>query len=212
MIVITAKIEVVGTTAESGTSEILINRNNLTSFEGSIFDRSDIKMPYFGIISNGGTIVFRDKNGEVMSYAEQGLLNNGLSVTVKIENTIGHQNQTIATCKTRKWNYDTATRQVTVRFQDELEEWQTVQVEGFGLQDEMTAYEMYTYLKGKTPEKFVFAPLDSSLNGLQTQLKNFTIKNTYLQSGNLWAQWNKLCVLCGLKIFQNGEGKIVVHR
>ena len=51
-----------------------LDYNNLISMSGSIFERSDYKLPNFGIISNSGNIEFNDIDGEILDYAEEGWL------------------------------------------------------------------------------------------------------------------------------------------
>ncbi len=50
---------------------IELDDSNLLDFERTIMDRSDIKRPSFGIISNTGSLSFIDKDGEVKDYIAQ---------------------------------------------------------------------------------------------------------------------------------------------
>ncbi len=82
MIVLTAKIYI------SETEIIEIDRRNILSMESSIFDRSDLKLPSFGIISNVGKIEFNDADGQIRDYAEELLLQSGLQCEIKLNNTL----------------------------------------------------------------------------------------------------------------------------
>jgi hypothetical protein len=108
---------------------IEIDRRNLISLESSIFDRSDLKLPSFGIISNKGNIEFNDLDGEVRDYAEQLILQSGLSCEIRLNNTlVDGASQVIAKMETDQWDYDNDNRVVSVSIKDDLEEWQDINV------------------------------------------------------------------------------------
>ena len=68
-------------------------------------------------------------------------------------------------------------------------------------------YSVYEYLLSKTPKKWVF-DLDEET---KTFLQGITCAYTYLESGNLWSQWDKLCQIAMLHIYKNNENKVVVR-
>ena len=186
-----------------------IDYRNLISISRSIFDRSDLKLPSFGIISNTGNIEFNDNSGEIRDYAEQLLLQSGLSCEIKLNNTlVDGASETIGLFETDQWDYDNDNRVVSVSLKDDLEEWQDILLEEYPLQNAMTMYEIYEYLVGKTPSKWEFI-LDNETT--TTRLKNITCPYPYLESDNLWAQWQKLCEVCALYIYKNNDGKVVVQ-
>lgn len=185
-----------------------IDYRNLISISRSIFDRSDLKLPSFGIISNTGNIEFNDTNSEIRDYAEQLLLDSGLKCEIKLNNTlVDGASERIGLFETDEWDYDNDNRVVSVSLKDDLEEWQNILLEEYPLQNAMTMYEIYEYLVGKTPSKWEFI-LD---NETTTRLKNITCPYPYLESDNLWAQWQKLCEVCALYIYKNNDGKVVVQ-
>lgn len=186
--------------------DIKIDRHNMVSLERSLFDRADINLPSYGIISNTGSIAFNDIDGEIKDYAEQQILKSGLNVTISLNNTLTKASQTVAVLKTSDWDYDNYNRAVTVQLKDDLEEWQEVESFRMTLKDEMTAYELFEYLKSKTPSKFEFEPLNTETT---TILQNTTIQYPYLNFDNLWRQWEKLCELCLLHIYKDNENKVV---
>ena len=202
MITLTAKIYI------SETEIVEIDRKNILSLNSNIFDRSDLKLPSWGIISNTGNIEFNDTDGKVLNYTENLLLQSGLKCEIKLNNTLVEgASETIGLFETDEWDYDNDNRVVSVILKDDLEEWQTILIEEYPLQNAMTMYEIYEYLVGKTPSKWEFI-LD---NENATRLKNITCPYPYLESANLWAQWQKLCEVCALYIYKNNEGKVVVQ-
>ena len=102
---------------------IVINRRNIISLESSIFDRSDLKLPSFGIISNTGNIEFNDLDGEIKDYAERLLLQSGLSCEIRLNNTlVDGASELVAEMETDQWDYDNDNRVVSVSIKDDLEE------------------------------------------------------------------------------------------
>jgi hypothetical protein len=194
-----------------------INSRNLISLERTIQDRSDFKLPSYGIISNTGNLEFNDLDGEVRDYAEMLLLNSGAKCTIYLNNTLVNKHQVVGTFETNDWDYDNDNRSVSVSLKDDLEEWQDIYVEGFGYDPRNpfnvlkngTMEDLYRWLSYATPAKYsmpFFYQLDT-----QTQeiLKNTKIIYPLLEASTLWQQWNKLCQVCGLYIYKNGKGNIV---
>lgn len=186
---------------------INIDRKNLISISRSIFDRSDLKLPSYGIISNTGNIEFNDFDGEVRDYAEQLLLESGLKCEIKLNNTLTNgATQTIGLFKTDEWDYDNDNRVVSVSLKDDLEEWQDILLEEYPLQNTMNMYEIYQYLVSKTPSKWNFV-IDSFT---RNRLESIICSYPYLEENNLWAQWQKLCEVCALYIYKNNLGEVVI--
>jgi hypothetical protein len=69
-------------------------------------------------------------------------------------------------------------------------------------------YEICDFLIEKTPDKFEFVIDEETVN----ELTNIICHYPYLESGNLWGQWNKLCEACALYIYKNNEGKVIVKQ
>lgn len=208
---------------------IEIDRRNLISISRSIFDRSDLKLPSFGIISNTGDIEFNDINGEIRDYAEQLLLQSGLSCEIKLNNTlVDGASETVGLFETDQWNYDNDNRVVSVSIKDDLEEWQEINVEEISYDprvvDSKTFSWLYEHLwkstsnrssyvndKGKTVigkgnyNMLSIVELDEDT---QAVLNNTYIQYPLLESGNLWRQWTKLCEVCQLHIYKNSNGII----
>lgn len=192
-----------------------LDYSNLISMSGSIFERSDYKLPNFGIISNSGNIEFNDIDGEILDYAEEGWLTGGLETKLTLTNTLAKNAQNdVGTYYTATWNYDTDNRTCSVSIKDDLEEWQDINVEGFNYDPRnpnkvlanKTMGELYTWLWGKTPSKYKMQTLDELDEATRTKLNSTYIEYPLLKSGNLWKQWSKFCEANQTHIYKNFNG------
>ena len=245
MITLTAKIEInqenpvpftIGKSVIGGNALIgeTINvtkefdRRNLLSIERSIFDRSDLKLPSWGIISNVGNLEFNDINNRFLGYANAGLLVEGMKCELYLNNTLAKgATEKIGTFYTDTWDYDNDNRVVSVSLKDDLEEWQEINVEGFSYDPRMTnigfeekilrrfykylwkitSNRVYGGIKGKgNYNMLAFEELDYET---RQHLVDIYIQYPLLASGSLWQQWTKLCQVGQLHIYKNNDGVIV---
>jgi predicted ATP-dependent Lon-type protease len=208
MITITAKIYL-----PSG-DQIEINRNNMISCEGSIFDRSDLKLPSFGIISNTGNIRFNDSNGQVLVLAEDLQLNSGLMCEIYLNNTLVEgATELIGVYETDQWDYDNDSKEVSVSLKDDLEEWQDIAVSEISYDPRNPTAKPFSWLYDhlwdivkQNYDMREFGDLDDSTRNV---LENTYIQYPMLKAGSLWQQWTKLCQVCQLHIYKNSDGVIV---
>lgn len=188
--------------------EILINNKNMTNVERTIIDRSDIKLPSWGIITNGGDIEFNDLGGVIKYYIEQQILEDNIITNIAINNTsITNKKEQLGAFNASKWEYNNSNSIVKVELKDNLLEWQNILLDGMPLQNEMTMLQICDYLKSKTPNKWTFKELDGET---QSILQNTICKYPYLESGSLWNEWNKLCEVCALYVYKNNQDNIVI--
>ena len=189
-----------------------INRHNLISFEREIADRSDFKLPSWGIISNVGNITFKDKNDEVGDYAEKLLLKSDLEVDLIVKNTLYKEAvENIGTFYTQDWDYNNNNLEVSVSLKDDLEEWQDIQTKGIPydplnilkITEESSMKDIYIWLHSKTPSKYQMMSFDELNVETQTILENHKIQYPFLSQSSLWQQWDKLCKACALYIYKN---------
>lgn len=196
-----------------------INNRNLISLTSTIFDRGNYELPSYGIISNTGNIEFNDFNGEVKDYAEQLLLTSDLKVEITLKDTLTKKEEQIALMETTDWDYNNNNRSVSVSLQDDLVEWQNIQVDGFSYNPRNpfkilpngSMEDLYRWLQNseRTPTKYrmlSFGELDFNTKNILSTTK---IDYPFLESGTLWEQWVKLCKVCGLYIFKNRNGRTV---
>jgi hypothetical protein len=193
---------------------IEIDRQNIISLEGPIFDRSDLKLPSFGIISNTGNIEFNDLNGEIRNYAEQLLLQSGLSCEIRLNNTlVDGASEVVAKMETDQWDYDNDNRVVSVSIKDDLEEWQDINVAEIPYNPRKVESKpfswLYEHLWAITNPNYPMQSLKKLDEETYGVLTNTYIKYPMLESGTLWKQWTKLCQACQLHIYKNSDGVVV---
>lgn len=209
---------------------IEIDRRNLISISRSIFDRSDLKLPSWGIISNTGNIEFNDTDGEIRDYAEQLLLESGLKCEIKLNNTlVDGASQTIGVFETDEWDYDNDNRVVSVSLKDDLEEWQDINVSEISYDPRKPENKPFNWLyehlwkltsnrssyvndKGETiigTGNYNMLSIVELDEATQAVLNNTYIQYPLLESGSLWQQWTKLCQACQLHIYKNSDGVVV---
>lgn len=209
MITLTAKIYI------SETEVIDIGRRNMLAVESSIFDRSDLKLPSFGIISNTGNIEFNDNDGRVLQYAESLKLQAGQKCELWLNNSLVEEaNEMIGLFETDQWNYDNDNRVVSVSIKDDLEEWQNINVEKISYDPRKPQSKpfswIYKHLWGITTKNgnYKMLSFDELDKNTQDTLNNTYIQYPLLKSGSLWQQWTKLCQVCQLHIYKNTDGVV----
>ena len=202
-------------------SFIELDRRNMISLEVRETDRGDFSMPNYGIVSNGGSAEFNDKDGSVLQYAERGDLVEKMPVEIFIKDTIKKTEIVVGTLFTEKWNYDNNIRVVSVSLKDNLEEWQDIQVGGIDY-DPRSPYkylpngsfaDIYKWLHKRTPSKYGMVSYNELSEETKSVLEKTKLGYPFLDSSNLWRQWSKVCTACALYIHKNREGKTVCeHR
>jgi hypothetical protein len=206
MIILTATIHI------SETEVINIDRRNLIGISSSIYDRSDLKLPSFGIISNIGNIEFNDNDGQVLQYAEKLKLQAGQKCEIWLHNTLVETaNEKIGVFETDQWNYDNERRVVSVSLKDDLEEWQNINFDGIDYNPNINKSQSLSYfyeeLRNATVKDGNYEML--SLEGLDETTKNvlsdIIIQYPLLYKGSLWESWQKVCEVGQLHIYkENG--------
>lgn len=190
-----------------------LDETNLLDFERTIMDRSDIKQPSFGIISNTGSLSFIDKDGEVADYISQQLVNSENIITAYLENTETGAREQIAYFNTQQWSYNNSQSLVNVQLKDDLEEWQDINISTLEyiptVTTGKTAKEIYKYLYDKTPTKYKMLSFEELDNETKAVLSGTAIEYPLLESSNLWNEWNKLCQLCFLHVYKRSDGRTV---
>jgi hypothetical protein len=206
MITLTAEIEING-------KVITLNNKRIISISSNIFDRSDITRPSYGIISNTGELKFNDFDSEFLNYANQRLLTSDLPVSIFLNNTLYKIRQQIGKFQTRSWSYDNDNRMVSVSLKDDLEEWQEINVDGITYDPvnstPQSLYDIYCWLYQKTPAKYELLN-PNELNDKTLMILEKTIINyVFMESGNLWKQWNIICEASQSHIYKNNNGRTI---
>ena len=200
MITLTAKITLADGTIYD------VNKRNILYLDSKIDDRGDISMPSVGIISNSGSLRFVDYDSTIEGWINQGINLESKPIVIYLNDTISKCNSMVAEYYTKKWSYDSNNRNVSVQLTDGLEEWQNIQITTASL-SKKSGLEIYNELLNQSNYLWDFEELDEITRGI---LYTYTIEYPYFGKTNLWAAWNNLCMACGLHIYKNQNGKIVV--
>lgn len=191
-----------------------INRSNLLSYSGGIGDRTDIKFPKYGLLSNSGRISFNDENRETYELIVQQIIKASNKIDVYINNTDTDFQEKVATFVTAEWDYDNDNREVNVQLKDLLEYWQEITVKGINyvptISEAKTLKEIYEYLYSISPTTIYkllsFEELDSET---QEILETTTIQYPILDDDTLWNEWAKLCEVSMAHMYIDKDGNIV---
>ena len=206
-------ITLTATITKSDGSLINLDYRNSLSLERTITDRSDLKLPSWGIISNGGNLRFVDSNGSVKRLAEQRLLKSGMTVIFHLTNTISGANSTVGEFLTSQWDYDDNSKQVSVSLQDELQEWQSILINQVHYNPFHEKDLSFGWLYGKiyelTPDKYSMLPFSELDIETQEVLSDTHFEFYILDANNLWGAWNQLCQACQCHIYKNNNGNTV---
>ena len=203
-------ITLTATIAREGGNSIVLDYRNSLSIERSIFDRSDISMPSWGVISNGGKLKFVDTDGSIRALVEQRLLKSGMAVTITLSNTISGASASVGEFFTENWDYDNDSHNVSVSVKDELIKWQKIlftqiKYSPYAYKD-WPAKEIYEYLNGITPKDFDMLAFNELDEITKTHLSNSKVEFFILDSENLWSAWNTFCEAFQTHIYKNNRG------
>lgn len=199
---------------------ITLDDTNLLDFERTIMDRSDIRKPSFGIISNTSSLSFIDKDGEVADYIAQQIISSKNVISAYLENTETGAKEQIAYFNTQQWSQPDSQSLVNVSLKDDLEEWQDINVPAINyvptVSTPKTAEWFYKHLwqfmnepEDNPLKKYKMLSFDELDSATKAVLSGTTIKYPFLESASLWAQWDKLCQLCFLHIYKRSDGRTV---
>ncbi len=185
-----------------------VNRQNLISVESSIFDRGDLKLPNWGIISNRGNIEFNDYDGRMLNYAERLVLKEGLKCEIKLQNTlVDGAVETIGLFETDEWYYDNDNRVVSVSLKDDLEELQEIFITPYEYYPkktkEISLKGLYDYLYSKTPAKYNIKPPNT------TRIEYSYIVYPKINLISLWDAWANFCEISKMYMYKNEVGETV---
>lgn len=180
--------------------EIVFDRRNTTSLESEIQQKDDASQPSFGIISNGGSLSFRDTNSKFLLYANAGLLTEGLGIKVFLENTITKAKKQVGLYYTTDWDYDNDNRMVRVSFADNLEKLQSPIV---SLEDTVSPQNMYEILQWLLSKNLNIDSTCIFTEAAKSSLENTRCEYPVLEEGkSLWNHIDQICKICGLCVYQ----------
>ena len=206
-------ITLTATIAREGGNSIVLDYRNSLSIERSIFDRSDISMPSWGVISNGGKLKFVDTDGSIRALVESRKLKSGMAVTITLSNTISGASAPVGEFLTENWDYDNDRHNVSVSIKDELLKWQDILFTAINYnpydKNDWSGKKIYEFLHSITPSDFDMLAFDELDEATKTHLSNIAVAFFILDSKNLWSAWNTFCEAFQTHIYKNNQNRTV---
>lgn len=208
MITLTAKI----TLADGTTYDV--NKRNMLSFDSKIIDRSDIILPSWGIISNGGSFEIIDYTGEIMEWAESLKLNSKTKVTISLNDTISGASTQVGEFFATKWSYDNDRSTASTTLTDGLQQMQSINItplsKNANTGGSMSGQEFYVFLHEQTISNgFDMLSFDELDAITKTHLSDYVISMAYMEEKSLWRAWQEFCEALQLHIYKCRNGKII---
>lgn len=165
---------------------------------------ADNTMPTYDVVSKSGSIAFYDFEDRLLSKIQARQYPTEIEI-YKDDELFGKYISTL------KYKYDIFTKLVTIELQGDIVKWQAITVEKKDITYDVTAYNVLEWLISKQSIVASISYLVISDNTV-SWLQSITIPYFYLESATLWEQFNKLCNLAQLRIYQDKYNKVVIER
>lgn len=200
-------------------NEIELSGKRIVAFDGTLADRADFEMPTWGVISNGGSIKFLDRDNAIKNKASAITTSYKPKIYVSLYNTVTKANQQIGEYFVEDWDYDINSIEVSARLTDGLQEMQDVTIAPlvYNLSRENddifnTAYYAYEYLQSQAFAKgFNLIALDN-LDFDSATLEHLTkieIPFLAIEQTNLWRALDDFGKAFQCHFYKNSQGTIV---
>lgn len=191
-----------------------IDESRMMNCEFELREKADETLPCFGVISNSGSVEFKDYDGIFSAMIDDGALLEKKKVTFYLENTYNKTKQAISTFLTESIDYDEDNATCNISCVDSLVEWQEIKEVKIDIASgEKTMLYVYNTLveitNSLTNNKFVFANLSDDI---YEYLENITVPFFAFKSDTLWSQWKKFCVATGLYLYIDKENKLSLSK
>lgn len=111
----------------------------------------------------------------------------------------------------KKYSYNIFTKQVVIEIMGNITNWQNVMVEKKDIEYDVTGYYVLQYLMNvaNTPNNLYTFIIPTEV---ESYLKSITVPYFYLEKASLWQQFEKVCDLAQLYIYQDKYNNIIVER
>lgn len=187
-----------------------IDESRMLNCEFELNEKADTTLPKFGVISNDGSVEFKDYDGLFLSYIERGMLKDKKKVSFYLENTVDRTEREISTFVSDSVTYDDDSQAAGIMASDNLIAWQDIKNIRFYLEKDKTMLYVYNTLINITQQYFANYSFATLSPELEEQLSNMKVKYFCLKSDSLWNQWNKFCKATCLYLYINMDNKIEV--
>ena len=193
---------------------IELNNKNILSIESNNFDRKDISLPSWGLISNDGNIKIVDYDRTIQRLLSTSKLNQETKVVVKLNNSLTKSSSQVGEFFVVGWDYDYDNKIAIAKLSDGMEKMQSVTLPkteplNLGKDLRFEARSIYENLRRETIS--LGFDMTSSENLDETTLKHledYLFYNYYKSEKTLWRAWQDFCEALQLYIFRDKNGKI----
>lgn len=190
-----------------------INYGNMKSLEIDVFDRKDISLPNWGVISNGGKFKIVDYNGEIKALIQNNELKKETRLEVYLKNTSSNNQVCIGKMYVNEWQYDEDDKIANAKLTDGLEKMQNINITPLKRNAKnggtKTAKQIYEYLHAQTVSNgFDMLSFEELNTKTRNHLSNYTIYLAYIDESTLWRAWKDFAEAMQLYIFKNRSGRI----
>lgn len=164
---------------------------------------ADNVLPNYGIIGRTGNLLFIDYNDLLYNKILQREYPSEINV---------YQNGILFAkfISTRKYTYNIYSKEISIEISSNITNWQSINVNKMEISYDVTAYNVLEWLISKQ----TITTMDALVISEETvsHLKSITIPYFYLETATLWEQFQKLCDLAQLRIYQDRFNNINIQR
>lgn len=111
---------------------------------------------------------------------------------------------------TKKYSYNIYTKEITIEASSNITNWQNINITKTEISYDVTAYDILVWLISK--QNITTLDAINMPNDTKAHLENITVPYFYLETGTLWEQFQKLCDLAQLRIYQDRFNVINIQR
>lgn len=111
---------------------------------------------------------------------------------------------------TRKYSYNVYSKKITIEASSNIVNWQNINVSKSDISYNVTAYNILAWLMSK--QNITSLESANLIGDTKQILESITVPYFYLESATLWEQFQKLCDLAQLRIYQDRFNVIKIQK
>lgn len=168
---------------------------------------------YYGVLANSGSANIIDRNGEILDYIEDGVLDNS-----NLPMTIYSNGKEVQYHIINDSDYDTNSITLSIEMNNDLNDWDILQYGGRSLTSETTAYVVLSdillsinYTQVEIDEMLdteIVYGTENTEGSVKAYLQAITIPYPYLEADTMRNTIDKFCNLAQLQVLKNSDNKI----
>ena len=173
---------------------------------------------FYGVIANSGSAEILDRNGELLDYITDGIIENS-----NLPVSIWANGKQVQSHITNDSDYDINSITLNLEYTNDISKWDETTFNGMLLgSSDKTLYEIFCFVLNKA--NYTAEEIDSMLNknilvgnsvdnnisemSIKTYLQSITIPNPYLEPDTIKSTIDKICSISQLQLYENDLGEI----